>query len=119
LGDEALGTLDVARAGFRIDRDQLGIDIGAELGRVGVHRLGHTHRATLQQRHTGGGGGELCDGQLERHERKSRLLRRPMRPVRLRHLSQRYLNRIEARGAISLTLAWHRKAREPSQNRLI
>jgi hypothetical protein len=48
---------------------QLAVDVGREVGLVGVHRLGHAHRAALQQRHTRGRGGELCDGQFERHDR--------------------------------------------------
>jgi hypothetical protein len=67
--DFALARLDVARAGRRIDLDQLAVDVGRIVGRVGVHRLGHAHRAALQQCHTRSSGGELCDGQFERHSR--------------------------------------------------
>ncbi|MCL9999910.1 MAG: hypothetical protein NBV68_11055 [Erythrobacter sp.] len=48
-GDHPLAGLDVARAGHGIDLDQLPVDIGREVGRVGVHRLGHAHCTTLQQ----------------------------------------------------------------------
>jgi hypothetical protein len=48
FGDDALGTLDVTQTGFRIDRDQLAVDVGGVIRDGGVHRLGHAHRAALQ-----------------------------------------------------------------------
>jgi hypothetical protein len=67
--NRALGTLDVASTGFRIDRDPLAVDIGRIVRSGGVHRLGHAHRAALQQRHPRSSGGKLSDGQFERHSR--------------------------------------------------
>jgi hypothetical protein len=54
---------------LRIDRDQLAINFRAELRRVGVHRLGHAHRAALQQCNTRSSSGKFRDGQFERHSR--------------------------------------------------
>jgi hypothetical protein len=67
LRNEPLAGLDVAGAGDRIDLDQLAIDIGREVRLIGVHRLGHAHRAALQQGYTRSSGGKLRDGQFERH----------------------------------------------------
>jgi hypothetical protein len=61
--------LDVARAGFRIDRNQLAVDLAAEFRRIGVQRLGDAHGAALQQCDTRCSGGKLRDGQFERHSR--------------------------------------------------
>jgi hypothetical protein len=65
--DDALARLDVARAGDRIDLDQLSIDIGRKIGRARIQRLGHAHRTTLQQCDTCRSGRELRDSQFERH----------------------------------------------------
>jgi hypothetical protein len=54
---------------LRIDRDQLAVNFRAELRRFGIHRLGHAHRAALQQCDTRSSSGKLCDGQFERHSR--------------------------------------------------
>jgi hypothetical protein len=80
--DHPLAGLDVARAGGRIDLNQLAINIARELGRVGVQRLGYAHRTTLQQCNTRRCGGELRDGQFERHGRIPCLLARAQRTAR-------------------------------------
>jgi hypothetical protein len=82
LGDHPLARLDVAHAGDRIDLHQLGVDLGRKLGRVGVHRLGHAHRTTLQQCNTRRSGGQLRDGQFERHGRIPCLLAGTLRRAR-------------------------------------
>jgi hypothetical protein len=61
--------LDVAGTGDRIYGDQLAVDIGRVVRGARVHRLGHAHGAALQQCHTRSSGGELRDGQFERHSR--------------------------------------------------
>jgi len=96
--DHPLAGLDVARASDRIDLDQLPVDIGREVGRVGVHRLGHAHRTTLQQCDTRRCGGKLRDGQFERHGPIPCLLARLLRVLRNSPKSSLLLMSEEAQG---------------------
>jgi hypothetical protein len=111
--------LDVAQPGFRIDRDQLAIDLARKLGRVGVERFGDAHRAALQQGNPCGSSGKLRDGQFERHSRI------PCLPVvRLAddpHLPQfqRSFDVRTAERAIRLTKLTPAKAADSAQNRWI
>jgi hypothetical protein len=109
--------LDIAQAGFGIDRDQLAVDLAGELRRVGVERFSDAHRAALQQGNPCGGSGKLRDGQFERHSRIPCL---PVaRPADSPHLPQfqRSFDVRTPRGAIRLTMPKPAEAPDSARNR--